>query len=114
MVKGAPEVWAGSLLELPSPIDFSEGKTFKVKVFSPRAGAKLLLKVENKDNNNIFYEKEVATTTSGAWEELTFDYSGINTSNSYHKLVMIFDLGTSGDGSANYTYYFDDIILTNP
>ncbi len=114
MVKGAPEVWAGSLLDLPSPIDFSEGKTFKVKVFSPRAGAKLLLKVENKDNNNIFYEKEVATTTSGAWEELTFDYSGINTSNSYHKLVMIFDLGTSGDGSANYTYYFDDIILTNP
>lgn len=114
MVKGAPEVWAGSLLELPSPIDFSEGKTFKVKVFSPRVDAKLLLKVENKDNNNIFFQKEVATTKSGAWEELTFDYSEINTSNSYHKIVLIFDLGTTGDGSANYTYYFDDINLTNP
>lgn len=114
MVKGAPEVWAGSLLELPSPIDFSEAKTFKVKVYSPRVDAKLLLKVENKDNNGIFFQKEVATTKSGAWEELTFDYSEINTSNSYHKLVLIFDLGTAGDGSANYTYYFDDIILTNP
>lgn len=115
MVKGpGGQFWGGSFIELPSAIDFSLGKTFKVKVFSPRAGAKLLLKVENKDDGNINFDKEATTTTSGAWEELTFDYSAINTSNSYHKIVLIFDLGTTGDGSANYTYYFDDINLTNP
>jgi hypothetical protein len=67
--------------------------------------------VENLTNGGISYEKEVTTTTANAWEELTFDYSGINTANSYQKVVLIFDNGTLGDGSANFTYYFDDIRL---
>ena len=111
MVKGAGDPWAGSYLTLPNPIDFSVKKTFKVKVFSPRVGAKLLLKVENALNANINFDKEVATTKANEWEELTFDYSAINTANSYHKVILIFDLGTVGDGSANFTYYFDDIKL---
>jgi hypothetical protein len=111
MVKGAGDPWAGSFITLPNPIDFSVKKTFKVKVYSPRVGAKLLLKVENALNGNINFDKEVATTKANEWEELTFDYSAINTANSYHKVVLIFDLGTVGDGSANFTYYFDDIKL---
>ena len=74
-------------------------------------GAKLLLKVENLTNGGISFEKEVATTTANAWEELTFDFSAINTGLSYQKVVLIFDLGTMGDGSANFTYLFDDITL---
>jgi hypothetical protein len=109
MVKGAPEVWAGSFISLANPIDFSTRKFMKVKVHSPRVGAKLLLKVENQTNGGISFEKEVATTVANAWEELTFDFTAINTANSYQKVVLIFDLGTAGDGSANYTYYFDDI-----
>jgi hypothetical protein len=26
-------------------------------------------------------------------------------------IVFIFDLGTAGDGSANSTYYFDDVVF---
>lgn len=111
MVKGAPEVWAGSFLELVNPINFNVLKTFKVKVYSPRIGAKLLLKVENASNGGIFFEKEATCTTANAWEELTFDFSAINVGNAYSKVVLIFDLGTAGDGSANFTYYFDDIRL---
>jgi len=111
MVKGAPEVWAGAFLELVNPINFSTLRTFKVKVYSPRIGAKLLLKVENAANGGISFEREVATTTANAWEELTFDFSAINAGNFYSKVVLIFDLGTAGDGSANFTYYFDDIRL---
>ena len=111
MVKGAGDPWAGSYITLDSRIDFSTNKTFKVKVYSPRVGAKLLLKVENLTDGNIGFEKEVATTVANAWEELTFDYSAISTTNSYQKIVLIFDLGTVGDGSANFTYYFDDIKL---
>ena len=111
MVKGPPEVWAGSFIELVNPINFSVLRTFKVKVYSPRIGAKLLLKVENATNGGISFEREVATTTANAWEELTFDFSAINVGNSYSKIVLIFDLGTVGDGSANFTYYFDDISL---
>ena len=111
MVKGAPEVWAGSFLELVNPINFSVLKTFKVKVYSPRIGARLLLKVENATNGGISFEKEATCTTANAWEELTFDFSTINVGNSYSKVVLIFDLGTAGDGSPNYTFYFDDIRL---
>jgi len=111
MVKGAPEVWAGGFLELVNPINFSTLRTFKVKVYSPRIGARLLLKVENATNGGIFYEREVATTTANTWEELTFDFSAINAGNFYSKVVLIFDLGTPGDGSPNFTFYFDDITL---
>jgi hypothetical protein len=111
MVKNAGQIWGGSWIGLAAPIDFSTKKTFKVKVFSPRVGAKLLLKVENQSNGGISFEKEVATTVAGAWETLTFDYSAINTANSYQKIVLIFDLGTVGDGSANFTFLFDDITL---
>ena len=111
MVKNAGQVWGGSWLGLESPIDFSTKKTFKMKVFAPKVGTKVLLKVENQTNGGISFEKEVATTKANEWEELTFDYSAINISNSYQKVVLIFDLGTMGDGSANFTYLFDDITL---
>lgn len=111
MIKNAGEVYGGSVIEMVNPINFSVLKTFKVKVYSPRIGAKLLLKVENAANGGISFEKEVATTTANAWEELTFDFSAINVGNSYQKIVFIFDLGTMGDGSSNFTFYFDDISL---
>jgi len=98
----------GSYITLDNPIDFSAGKTFKMKVFAPAVGTKVLLKVENIDDGGIAFEKEVKTTVANEWEKLTFDYSGINTDNSYQKVVFIFDLGTMGDGSADFTYLFDE------
>ncbi len=113
MVKNAPEVWGGSVVTLGTPIDFTLNRVFRMKVFSPRIGAKVLLKVENLTNGGISFEKETATTVANAWEDLIFDYSAVNTANSYQKVVLIFDLGTAGDGSANFTFLFDDIRLTN-
>jgi hypothetical protein len=113
MVKGAPEVWAGSFLTLGSPIDFSTNKVFRMKVFSPRVGAKFLLKVENATNGAISFEKEATCTVANTWEDLVFDYSAVSTTLSFHKVVLIFDLGTVGDGSPNFTYLFDDIRQTN-
>lgn len=111
MVKNAGQVWGGSWIALANPINFTASTTFKMKVFSPRVGAKVLLKVENLTNGGISFEKEVLTTTANAWEDLTFDYSAINTANTYQKIVLIFELGTMGDGSANFTFLFDDIRL---
>jgi hypothetical protein len=111
MVKNDWQTWGGSYITLDNNIDFNSGNTFRVKVFSPRAGAKLLLKVENVTDNQIFYEKEESTTKANEWEELTFDFSGINKSNSYRKIIFIFDNGTNGDGSANFTFLLDDIVL---
>ncbi|CAN1561206.1 Secretion system C-terminal sorting domain [Flavobacteriaceae bacterium] len=107
MVKGAGQPWAGSKIKMASPIDFSTKKILKVKVWSPVAGKKLLLKFEGA---GTAFEKEVATTVANTWEELTFDYTGVaGVNNLNDNMVFIFDLGTVGDGSANSTYYFDDV-----
>jgi len=82
-----------------------------MKVWSPRVGAKVLLKVENSANPAQNYEKEVLTTVANGWQELTFDYTAINTANNYDRIVIIFDNGTMGDGTANFTFFFDDIKL---
>ena len=111
MVKNIGQVWGGSLLTMTNPLDFSVNKIFKMKVWSPRVGARVLLKVENLTNGGIFFEKEDTSTVANAWEELTFDYSAINTANSYQKIVLIWDLGVMGDGSSNFTFFFDDIQL---
>lgn len=113
MIKNAGEVYGGSFIQLGGPIDFSTNKIFKMKVFSPRTGAKVLLKVENQANGGINFEREVSTTVANAWEDLTFDYSAINTANQYHKVVIIFDNGTAGNGSANFTFLFDDLRLVS-
>lgn len=113
MVKSNGQPWGGSVIVLGAPIDFSANKIFRMKVFSPRVGAKVLLKVENISDGGINFEKEVSTTLANAWEDLVFDFSAINAANSYHKIVLIFELGTVGDGSANFTFLFDDIRLTN-
>lgn len=115
MVKKAGETYGGSLIHLGQNIDFSANKVFRMKVYSPRVGAKVLLKVENAANSGVNYEKQVNTTVANAWEDLVFDYRGIDLSGGkvYNNVVLIFDNGTAGDGSANFTWLFDDIRLSN-
>jgi hypothetical protein len=112
MVKSAGEVYGGSSLVLSAPIDFANNDTFTMKVYSPRVGAKVLLKVENSEDAGVNFEKEVLTTVANAWETLTFDYAAISKTDAYDKLVLIFDNGTQGDGSANFTFYLDDIAIS--
>ena len=111
MIKNADQTYGGSFLTLAAPINFSTSKIFKMKVFAPKVGTKVLLKVENLSSGAISKEISATTITANAWEELTFDFTGIDVSKTYQKVVLIFDLGTMGDGSANFTYFFDDIKL---
>lgn len=111
MVKNTGEPFAGSGIVMDAPIDFSTNKTFKMLVWSPKASTPVLLKVENSANGAISFEQSVNTTTVAGWEELTFDFSGINTSEQYDRFTWIFENGTVGDGTADFTYFFDDIRL---
>ncbi len=109
-ISGA-EIWAGSFLTLENPIDFSTRTIFKLKLWSPKAGATVKLKVENLTNGEIGYEIDALTTVANEWEELSFDFSGIDKNQEYQKVVIFFDFGNVGDDS---TYYFDDIRLVAP
>ena len=102
------EVWGGVFIDLDAPIDFSSSQMVSVKVWSPKVGAPILLKIENPDNGDENREISVNTTTSGEWEELVFNLSGIETLNNQRRVVIFADFGTSGD---DIPYYFDDFRL---
>lgn len=100
------ENWAGSLLTLGEPINFAAGKQFKMKVWSPKVNALVKLKIENIATGDIAYEMDAYTTTSNEWEELVYDFSGVDDTQEYQKIVVFFDFENAGDGT---DYYFDDI-----
>lgn len=104
------EVWAGSFLELGAPIDFSTLHKIKIKTWSPQAGIVVKMKLENLTNSSINTEVDVTNTVANAWEELTFDFTGVNNANNYQRVVVFFDFGNAGTGA---NYYFDDIDLTS-
>jgi hypothetical protein len=54
------------------------------------------------------FEKESIGVTTANVQELSFDFR-VAVNNLNDNIVFIFDLGTAGDGSANSTYYFDDV-----
>jgi hypothetical protein len=109
MIKGAGQVWGGAYFSMDNVIDMDLSTEFTVKVWSPRADAQMLFKIENQTNGAQAWEIQQPVGVAGEWTELTFDMSGANMAWQYQKVVIIFDLGTVGDGSANFTFYIDDI-----
>lgn len=108
MVKSAGQTWGGSFLSLSAAIDFTTNQVFTMKVYSPRVGVPILFKLEKAGDGSVFTERTVNTTVANEWETLSFDFSG-STSDLYSNIVFIFENGTMGDGTANWTFLFDDI-----
>lgn len=108
-VRDGGQNWAGTFITLTTNIDFSgNNNAFKMKVYSPATGIPVLFKLENAEDGSISTEVSHNTTVANEWEEMVFNFSGAE-SDTYAKIVIIFNLGTLGDGTANSTYYFDDI-----
>ena len=115
------QTWAGISLPLDEPVDLSAGTTVKMKVWSPKAGASILFKLEDTSsppdgngNPSVVAEVFVNTTTTGAWEELSFDlttFEAFDPSIDYDNLVIFYDFGVAGTGT---DFYFDDIRIVNP
>ncbi|MCF8428500.1 MAG: T9SS type A sorting domain-containing protein [Bacteroidia bacterium] len=118
MIKNPGETYAGSVIQMAGPIDFTNNKIVNVKVWSPVAGKKLLLKFEGSpiDFDYGAFETDAEIKTANKWEVLTFDYTSPTlfppVNNNDNKIVFFFDFGTKGDGGANSTYYFDDITFS--
>lgn len=110
VVKAAgAETWAGIHIPFTDPIDFSVLHKVKIKVWSPAAGITVLMKLEN-NGASLTTELPATTTVANAWEELEYDFTGIQNSNNYQNLVLFFDFNQVGTGA---TYYFDDVQLSN-
>ncbi|MFT5997624.1 MAG: hypothetical protein ACI81P_000069 [Neolewinella sp.] len=104
------ETWGGVFIDTAQPIDFSGSQEIKLKIWSPQAGASILLKFENPDNPDDNLEVPAITTVANQWEELTYDFSGIENFTNISRVVIFCDFGNAGDES---TYYFDDIRIGN-
>lgn len=107
MVKNEGEPGGGSTLILFEEVDIS--KTFTLMVWAPREGSTLLLRIENSENPELNYEVTRTIPESDEWVELTHDLSGVSSVFSYDSISLIFDPETEGDGSSDFTWYYDEM-----
>jgi len=103
------QLWSGAGFLLNTPLDFTTitNKVFKIKVLAETQVTNVTLLLENEPfpNNNPFTERVASITQVGEWQELTFDFSSVNTG-TYKNMVVYFDRNAVCDGDV---YYFDDI-----
>jgi hypothetical protein len=105
--------FAGNVLPLDSPIDFSNSKKLRMKIRSPKSGIPIRVQLEDAGNTNAARKfVDATTTTSNEWEELEWDFSSVNPGSNLVRIVIFFEFidGRQGDGS---TYYFDDLKILN-
>ena len=105
-VRNGGQFWAGTYISV-EPINFSNGSVINMKVYAPSADIPVLLKIE-QSSTGVNTELTMNTTVANAWEVLSYDF-GSQPSDLYDRVVIIFNMGVVGDGSAMSTYYFDDI-----
>ena len=99
ITKNKDQTWAGSVLQLTNPVDLSAKDQIKMKIWAPKVGAKVTMKLENISDGAINSgEFTVSTTKSKTWEELTWDFSGIDKTPEFRKVVIFYELGTMGAG----------------
>ncbi|MCI4668554.1 MAG: T9SS type A sorting domain-containing protein, partial [Bacteroidia bacterium] len=114
------ELWAGTTAGgagLENAIPFALNQTkMSVSVWSPDAGTPIRLKVEDASNPAISVETEDTTTVAQQWETLVFDFSNeamgtsqLDTNNTYDKVSIFFNFGTTGAAAGAKTYFFDNI-----
>lgn len=96
------ETFAASFFDVSPEIDVPNNPTISVKTWSPIANAVVRLKIEDSANGENFAEVDATTTTAGAWEELTFDFSGAAAFN-YDRVVIFFDFGNAGTAAPAYS-----------
>jgi hypothetical protein len=111
--------WSGTYSPQKYFIDLAAGKKIKVLVYNPDpalVGKKLNIELEagfkGSPSNGLAVLK-MPLTTSGAWEELTFDFgtiAGLPADAKFGQLVLRFNDASDGAGAV---IYVDNFTLTN-
>ena len=111
--KASGAAWYSGIFQIfPENIDLSQGTTFTIKVWSPKANVNVRFQLEKEGSDaspNISVDQTV--TEANTWVTLTYEFAGIiDTNNAYDKFVIFPDFDDAaqepGDGSV---YYIDDI-----
>jgi hypothetical protein len=115
------ESWSGTYSPLNIPIDMANGKKIKVMVYNPDPaliGKKLNVELESGTIANGIAVLRVPVTTSGAWEELTFDFgtiAAVPANAKFNQLVLRFNDAFDGNGvgGTGTIIYVDNFTQTN-
>ncbi len=104
----ANAAFAGVNFAVDTNIDISAQKGFTMSVWSPVANTPVLLKLENA-TTGVNAERAATTTTTGAWETISFDFS--TEGDLTFESVTIF-MNFNVQDPATQTYYWDNLVQT--
>jgi hypothetical protein len=116
------DLWAGATMFTDASslgidaLNIAKGQTsFSMRVWSPRAGIPILLKVEDSSDSDRSVETLGTVTAGGSWETVIFDFANqtpgteaVDYSWTYNKASIFPDFGTSGANGGGGSFYFDD------
>ncbi len=105
IIRDGGAIYGGSKILLTDNLDFSVLTKITMKVYTTAPiGTTVKFKLEGSGPSA---DIDATTTVSGAWETLEWVFVG--TANNLNEIVFMFDFGNVGDGTANSTFYFDDV-----
>ena len=99
--------FAGVNFALDTNIDITTDKFFTMAVWSQVPNMPVLLKLENASGANA--EVAVNTTTTGAWETITFDFSEVGQL-TYESVTLFMNFALTDP--ATQVYYWDNLAQT--
>lgn len=104
LVRNGGSTWAGCKKTVPA-IDFTTKNELTIMVYTTApVGTKIIVKIENGGTGA---EHAQFTTATGAWQKMTWNMTTEGTNGK--DIVFMPGFGTVGNGTANSTFYFDNI-----
>ncbi len=109
ILRAGGDVFAGAFVTTGTIPFTATSKTITAKVFSPKAGVPMVVKVEGPAGAT---SGDTAATTPvvAGWQTLTWNFNTLDLTKVYNNFVMLPDLGTVSPVTGE-SYYFDDITL---
>jgi len=102
--KAAGANYANVQIFTADKFNLTDNAGFKLKIFSPNVGTKVLFKLEDTNNGGINNQVSQLTTIANGWEELTFDFPESDT-NKFNRIIIFFGF-EQGDA---LTIHFDEL-----
>ena len=111
VLRSGGQPYALGIIETAVPVTATR-RTLTAQVYSPTAGIRMVIKLENATNPGINSGEVAANETVVAgWQTLTWTFSGADPAQSYGKIVLLPNLGTV-DAAPGKAYYFDALTLS--
>jgi len=107
VVKNASDTWAGAAINLDWTIKGATSYTLTARVHSPVAGAPMVLKLVNMNDDTQSVQAVSKEVVAAGWQTLTWELGNAQDGWWLNKLYFQPDDGVAGTGQA---YYIDDIV----